>query len=248
MKYGVQLFSVRNSAKNDYEGTLRTLSKMGYSMIEPAGFFGLSAKEVRDMADRYGLEITSTHTGFEALFKDFDNTVRFHKDLGCSDIVIPWGSFFTAPEVEDFIEQVNKCIPRLRAEGIRLHYHNHAGEFLPNQDGVVVMPEYIRRTELMLETDVYWLCVAGIDPVKFIEENCDRISLVHLKDGKLFDPTGPHPAGCSRVLGQGDVPIDAVRAKAIELGLKIIVENEGKADSELDEAGLCLEYLKKFDN
>lgn len=248
MKYGAQLFSVRHSMEKDCEGTLRTLAELGYSAVEAAGFFGHSAKEVRDMADKYGLEITSTHTGFEALFNGFDNTVKFHKELGCSDIVIPWGAFFTAPEVENFIEQVNKCIPKLRAEGMRLHYHNHAGEFLPNQDGLVVMPEYISRTELMLEPDVYWLCVAGIDPVKFIEEHRNRISVVHLKDGKLFDPTKPYPANHSSVLGQGEVPIDAVREKAVELGLRIIVENEGAADVELDEMSQCIEYLKKFDN
>ena len=116
MEYGIQMFSVRHSAKEDYEGTLRTLAEMGYSSIELAGLCGHTAKEVRDMADKYGLGITSTHTGFEELFKDFDNTVKLHKELGCSDIVIPWGGFFTAPEVEDFIEQVNKCIPKLKAE------------------------------------------------------------------------------------------------------------------------------------
>ena len=152
---------------------------------------------------------------------------------------------YTAPEVEYFIENVNRCIPKLKAEGMRLHYHNHAAEFLPNQDGVISMPEYISRTDIMLEIDVFWLCVAGIDPIEILEKYNDRIAIVHLKDGKMFDPTGPYPWGYSRVLGQGDVPIDAVREKAIELGKKIIVEHES-AD-ELNATKLCIEYLRKFD-
>ena len=172
-------------------------------------------------------------------------TVKYHKELGCSDIVLPWGSFFTAPEVECYIENINKCIPKLKEEGMRLHYHNHAAEFLPNQDGLIAMPEYLNRTNIMLEPDVYWLCVAGIDPIEFIEKYKDRISMVHLKDGMMFDPTGPYPSGCSRALGNGEVPIAAVRDKAIELGLDMIVETEGVAELEIMKDSI--EYLRKLD-
>ena len=245
MKYGIQMFSVRNSAEADYEETLRVLAEMGYSFIETAGLCGHTAKEIREMADKHGFKIRSTHIAFQELFDDFDNTVKYHKELGCSDIVLPWGAFYTDPEVEHFIENVNKCILKLKAEGMTLHYHNHADEFRPNQDGVIAMTEYINRTDIMLEPDVYWLCVAGIDPVEFIEKYKDRIALVHLKDGILFDPLKPCPDGCSRALGQGEVPIAAVREKAIELGLDMIVESEGAA--EIEGVKDSIEYLKKLD-
>ena len=245
MKYGVQMFSVRNSAKSDYDGTLAALAEMGYSFIETAGLCGHTAKEIREMADKHGFKIRSTHIDFQELFDDFDNTVKYHKELGCSDIVLPWGAFFTAPEVESFIENVNRCIPLLKEHGMRLHYHNHAADFLPNQDGVVAMTEYIDRTDIMLEPDVYWLSVAGVDPVEFIEKYKDRISLVHLKDGMMFDPKGEYPGGCSRALGQGEVPIAAVHAKAVELGLDMISETEGVAEMEIVKNSIS--YLNGLD-
>ena len=245
MEYGLQMFSVRNAAKADFEGTLRVLAEMGYSFIETAGLWGHTAKEIREMADRHGFKIRSTHIAFQELFDDFDNTVKYHKELGCSDIVLAWGGFYTAPEVEYFIENINRCIPKLKEEGMRLHFHNHAAEFFPNQDGVIAMTEYLNRTEIMLEPDVYWLSVAGVDPVEFIEKYKDRISMVHLKDGMMFDPTGPYPSGCSRALGLGEVKIAEVRAKAIELGLDMIAETEGA--SELEIMKNSIGYLKTLD-
>ena len=40
MKYGLQLYSVRDAAEKDYEMTLREVAAMGYEYVEPAGFFG----------------------------------------------------------------------------------------------------------------------------------------------------------------------------------------------------------------
>lgn len=44
MKYGLQLYSVRDAAEKDYEMTLREVAAMGYEYVEPAGFFGHSAE------------------------------------------------------------------------------------------------------------------------------------------------------------------------------------------------------------
>ena len=40
---------------------------MGYSMVEPAGFFGHPAEEVAAWLKKYGLTACSTHTGFKRL-------------------------------------------------------------------------------------------------------------------------------------------------------------------------------------
>ena len=132
----------------------------------------------------------------------------------------------------------------LKEHGMRLHYHNHADEFFSNQDGLISMIEYLNRTELMIEPDVYWLSVAGIDPVEFIEKYKDRISMVHLKDGMMFDRSKGYPGGCSRALGQGEVKIAAVCAKAAELGLDMIAETEGVAEMEIMKDSIA--YLKEI--
>ena len=52
--YGIQLYSLRDISKDDFEGMLKAVADMGYKMVESAGFFGHSAEEVRAMLDEYG--------------------------------------------------------------------------------------------------------------------------------------------------------------------------------------------------
>ena len=39
MDYGLQLYSVRDMAEKDFEGTLKAVADLGYEFVEPAGFF-----------------------------------------------------------------------------------------------------------------------------------------------------------------------------------------------------------------
>ena len=52
MNYGIQLYSVRDMAKDDYEKALREVAALGYEFVEPAGFFGHSAEEVKEWLDK----------------------------------------------------------------------------------------------------------------------------------------------------------------------------------------------------
>ena len=40
MNYGLQLYSVRDAAEQNFADMLRQVAEMGYRMVEPAGFFG----------------------------------------------------------------------------------------------------------------------------------------------------------------------------------------------------------------
>ena len=48
MKYGLQMYSVRDAAEKDLLGTLEKVAALGYQYAEFAGFFGYSAEAVRD--------------------------------------------------------------------------------------------------------------------------------------------------------------------------------------------------------
>ena len=103
--YGLQLYSLRDMTATDFEGALRAAAMLGYSSIEFAGFFGHSASDVRAMLDRYGLTVSSTHTGWRELLPEkLDETIRYHKELGCDSLIVPAGSFGTPEKAEAFIE------------------------------------------------------------------------------------------------------------------------------------------------
>jgi len=247
MNYGLQLYSVRDLAKEHYEEALRRVAEMGYSMVEPAGFFGLPANEVAAMLRHYGLTVCSTHTGFALMKEDFDGIVAYHKAIGCNDIILPSAPLKTADEVTATVETINRWQPILEAEGMRLHYHNHSREFLPNQDGQIAEEELAKRTNVLFELDTFWVFNAGLDPLATMEQYRNRLQFIHLKDGIPQNLSDPESKPHGKSLGSGQAPVEAVRKKAIDMGVKIVVESEGLDPTGVEEVKRCIEYLKQLD-
>ena len=247
MKYGLQLYSVRDMTKQHFEDALRQVALMGYDMVEPAGFFDKSAEDVAAMLARYNLTVCSTHTKLRELCDNLDETVAYHKAIGCYDIIIPGAHHSTAQELDELIEKINGLIPKLREHGMRLHYHNHWQEFRPNKDGLIVMEELAKRTEVLFEIDTFWAFDAGMDPLAVIEQYRDRISVIHLKDGFRQDFSNAESEAIGKSLGLGETPVAEIRKKAIEMGLKIVVESEGLEPTGIEEVKRCIDYLKQLD-
>jgi len=247
MKYGLQLYSARDAAAKDYEGMLRAVSEMGYTLVESAGFYGKSAEEVKAMLENYSLTLVSTHTGYGEVVDRLPETIAFHKAVGCRDIIIPGAPLGTKEEVDRTVEAINRVLPVIEAEGLRLHYHNHSGEFLKNRDGIVAEYELINRTKVGIELDTFWAYNAGVDPVAFMDTYRDRISFIHLKDGIAEVPGDPNSHAVGRSLGLGNAPILKIREKAIALGITMIVESEGLDPTGLEESKRCIDFLRSVD-
>ena len=244
MKYGLQLFSVRDVAAEDFEGALKAVAEMGYKMIEPAGFFGHPAEEVKAMVDHYGLEVCSTHTSYRSVFENFKETIAYHKTIGCSNIILPGSIFATKEALTYTIDSINRYQPLIEAEGMKLHYHNHSREFFPNLDGQIAEEEIANRTNVNLEIDTFWVYNAYLDPLEILEKYKDRITHIHLKDG-IRKTDNADAQGKS--VGMGEAPVVAVRKKAIEMGAKIIIESEGLDPTGLEESKRCIDFLKALD-
>lgn len=235
-EFGIQMYSLRDITKSDMNRALSEIARMGYKTAEFAGFFGYKSEYIKGLLDKYGIKAVATHTGYGDLVNNFAATVAYHKAIGCTDIIIPGASVYDRKGIEEFIENVNKWIPALKAEGITLHYHNHDGEFKTVADGFVPHDELAARTELKFEIDTYWAYVAGRDPIEVLEYYGDRVEFIHLKDG-YADKTG-------KSLGQGTAPVAAVLDYAVKTGKKIVVESEGLDPTGLEEVERCADYLK----
>lgn len=247
MNYGLQLYSVRDLAQENYSEALRRVAEMGYKMVEPAGFFGISAKEVAAMLQHYGLTVCSTHTGTKQVFEELKETIAYHKAIGCRDIIIPGAKHSTAEEVSVLVSEINRVHPILKAEGMRLHYHNHWQEFRPNKDGQIVEKELAKRTDILFEIDTFWVFDAGLRAIDVMEQYKDRMSFIHLKDGFAQDFDDSESRAVGKSLGSGAAPVEEVRQKAIEMGLQIVVESEGLEPTGIAEVKRCIDYLKGLD-
>ncbi len=248
MDYSIQLYSCRDAMKADMEGTLKRIAEIGYKLVETAGFFDRTAEEFKAIIDNYGLKVSSTHTGWQALDKDnFDATVKFHKTIGTRDIIIPGFGFGESREqLDNFIKFVNEVQPKLEAEGMRLAYHNHSAEFVPTSYGAMVEEELAEKTNVDFEIDTFWAFNAGLDPVATLEKYKDRLHFIHVKDGFMgADHTASTAKGMP--LGMGEAPVPAVYAKALELGVQMVVESETQTPDGLTEAEICFKYLKSLE-
>lgn len=248
MNYGLQLYSVRDSAEVNYEDTLRQVAEMGYSMVEPAGFFGHSAEEIAEWMKKYGLAVCSTHTDLKKLEEHLEDELAYHKTIGCYDIIIPGAPISNKEDVAYLVDAINRIQPILEKEGVRLHFHNHSKEFLPNKDGQIVEEILAEQTNVLFEIDTFWVFNAGLDPIKVLEQYRDRICFIHLKDGITKDWTNPESRAKGRSIGSGEAPVDAVRKKAIEMGLTIVVESENLDPNGLQEVKRCIDYLTTLDS
>ena len=239
MKYGIQLYSVKDFMAKDVKETVTEIGKMGYKVVEAAGFFNYSAEDFKKICDEAGVACESTHTGFSALDDDFDGIVAYLKTLRCKRFIIPWAPCSSKEEVDSTVDKFNKYQPMLEKEGIELMFHNHWVEFVPNKDGLIPMVEFKNRTNIKFQIDVYWAYRGLVNPIYVLESLKDRIDVIHLKDG---DMTAGKP------LGQGTAPIFEIVRWAKKNGVDMVVENEPTADRQMIEAKQCIDYLKAIEN
>lgn len=240
MKYGIQMYSLRDITNTKMDYALKSVAEMGYSFVEFAGFFGIPAEEIKAMLDNYGLYCSSTHTGWQEVANNFKETVKYHKTIGDKNIIIPGADLNSQEKIDAFVTMVNEFKPKLADVGIDMHYHNHSHEFLPNADGSFIHKQLEERTGILFQIDTYWAFAAKQDPVELITRLKDRIRIIHLKDGDIDGHKGFS-------LGQGEAPVAAVRAKAMKLGFLMVVESESLDPDGVSEVKRCIDYLKKMD-
>ena len=239
MDYGIQLYSIRDLTQKDLREGLRQMADLGYKLVEFAGFFGHEAAQVRDWLAEYGLTVSGTHTGALEVSEHFDETVAYHKTIGNTNIIVPGHDLSCQEKIDAFVKLANEFQPRLADQGIRFGYHNHAREFIPNEDGSVIYDQLVERTNLDLEIDTYWAYVGGKDPVQLMEQLKDRLTFIHIKDGD--------EKGNGTPLGLGTAPVPAVYRKAIDLGVPMVVESETCNPDGPTEARICIEYLRSLE-
>jgi sugar phosphate isomerase/epimerase len=239
MNIGLQLYSVKDYMEKDVESTIQQVAEMGYTMVEPAGFFDKSAEDFKSICDKNGLKICSTHTSFTNLTGDnYKTWLPYHNTLECPYYIAPWGKYSNAADLDNFINTIDVCDKLCKEYGIEFMYHNHHKEFLPNDDGIIPHLEMQKRTNIRFQIDVYWVYRAGLNPIYVLEQLGDRVGAIHLKDGTM-----EHGAP----LGQGDVDIPAIVKWAKARNLLMVVENEPTAERQMIEAKECIEYLKSID-
>lgn len=250
----IQVYSVREQAKQDFAGTMRALKEMGYDGVELAGTYDMSAVEIKAILDEIGLELVSAHVGPDLL--EQEEILADYAATGMKYIVIPW---FPAPkdekELENAVAKIRGIAERCRSHGMQLLYHNHDFE-LETVGGRCILDAYyedIPADLLQTELDMCWVNVGGKEPAAYLRKYTGRAPVVHLKDftgSKSKDgQTGALTTFEFRPVGYGrqDVP-ELVKAAEDAGSHWLIVEQDepGMGFSSMRCAEMSVRYLRSF--
>lgn len=200
-RIGLQLWSVRDEVKQDFEGTLGKVAKLGFEGVEFAGDFGPyggNAAGLKAFMDKAGLACAGAHTSFDALSPaKFDATTGFYKTVGCRNLVIGMDKrAFGKEGAAQVAQELSALSARLAPLGMRIGYHNHAEE-MTGVDGKTTWDLIATSTpkESILQQDVGWTTFAGKDPVAMVKRYPGRTVSTHFKPKFVKGTTGTYVIG-----------------------------------------------------
>jgi sugar phosphate isomerase/epimerase len=256
-KVGVQLYSVRDLMKDDFDGTIAKVAKIGYKEVEFAGYFGHTGQQVRAVCDKNGLSPVSTHVQYDELDDKFPSVVETSKTIGLKYIVCPWipEELRKSPDIwKQAAEKFNRCGEQSKKAGMQFTYHNHWFEFLP-VEGKLPYDSLLKDCDanlVKMELDLCWITAAGGDPVKYFNAYPGRFPLVHVKDLKTL----PHiTAGGAQnygdtvdltEVGSGLIDWKKLLAQSEKAGIKHYIVEHDHPKQPFDSIAKSYEYLKKL--
>jgi sugar phosphate isomerase/epimerase len=236
MPLGAQLYTLRSVLPENPAQILKDLAAIGYTEVEVLQMdYPAQAQLIRDA----GLKAVAMHlfagvvTGAMGQEsppqKTVEEAAEYAKSEGLSYIVMPYlppnerGT--TLDHYKALAAKLNKAGEAAKDAGLGFAYHNHAFEFEPMGDSTP-LDTILAETDpslVQLELDVFWVSVAGLDPVAMLDKHAGRVPLTHLKD-KTPDVPQQFKEGLGkeafREVGNGTLDFTAILAACESDGVK----------------------------
>ena len=237
---GIQLYTLRNQLNEDVAATIRAVAEAGYRQVELYGFSDATsnASLVNPMihaAKENGLAVNSTHFDWESLTNPtastspaFDAILEQANYHGLSHLVVPYLHAHERGSLEDYqrlADVFNAAADKAQAAGVQLAYHNHNFEFTPQENGKTGYEVFTESfsDKMKFEIDVFWVKIAGVEPVQLMRQLSGRVSQLHLKDLMsgmqlpLYETGVPNEA--FKELGNGMIPMEPIIEAAQYVGV-----------------------------
>lgn len=258
-KLGVQLYTVRDEMKKDFEGTIAKVASIGYTEVEFAGYFRHTPQQVRAVLDKNGLTSPSCHVDYKVLVPDqWPSQLESAKIIGQAYIVNPWIPEKLRKTDDDWkraADTFNRAGEAARNAGIQFAYHNHWFEFLP-VNGKRPYDILLQRCDpnlVKMELDLCWITVAGADPLEYFDRYPGRFPLVHVKDIKKrpkVSTSGSQDFGSSlkdmTEVGSGMIDWKRIFAQSDKAGIKHYIVEHDKPAAPFDSIKTSYEYLNNL--
>jgi sugar phosphate isomerase/epimerase len=253
---GLQLYTVGDDLKRDFDGTLAAVSKIGYQTVELAGLADHTVADWRQALDRVQLKCPSIHVPPHSKtslnLDELGTLAEAAHTLGIGTIVCPMfniperlskplpgesgpntaarlGASMTPDDWKWNADYLNKIATGLKPYGLHFAYHNHNVEFAPvgSSTGLAQLIQGTDPTLVTFEMDAGWVVAAGANPVALLAAYPHRFSAMHVKDVKA----STHPNFSFQQdpceVGQGIIDWNTLLAKAYKANVRqFYVEQE----------------------
>jgi len=253
---GVQLYTVRSVLTAEPGRTLKALSEIGYREAE---VIWATIDTIWPDLQNSGLQPVSVHLD-SALFAPenrgkFTAAISRCRELGFKYAVYPYLPPNQRGGIDSFkalADTLNRAGEECRTAGLRLCYHNHAFEFQP-LGTTTGMATLLNRTDKSLvgwEMDIFWVSVAGHNPVDELKKHSGRIQLLHLKNKAPDTPvqyTESVPRTAFRTVGDGVLDIPAILQSASAAGVQhYFVEQDQTQGDPVESLRQSYDYLRRL--
>ena len=248
-KISIQLYTLRDAMGGSpgFDTVLTRLAQYGYEKVEFAGYYGRTARQIRDQLDGLGIRASSSHDGISAdpaaLRTKLENAVT----LGQKYVVVPYLNSSSLSDWQTWADQMNAEAAVAGRYGLRYGYHNHAHEFTIDLGGGLtpweVLTSRLDRKLVHLEVDLYWAYTGGVntgaaDPDRFaidvVREAPQEVRQFHVKD---------RDAGTGDMCDLGTGVVDFPRIFRSHTVEEYIVENDTPDVTPLTTAAVGHLYL-----
>lgn len=249
---GVQLYTVRKLVKKNLPGVLEAIHAIGYQEVETYwDIYNHPAKELRQIITDHGLQVPSGHFDYDGLSGKLD----YAQELGIRHVVCPLLPESMRNSLDGFetaAAQFNTWGEEIKKRGMHFAFHNHNYEFhwFADTTGFDTLMVHTDPRLVQLEMDCYWITQAGLDPVKFMNEHADRITMLHLKDRKPgfpFSQKLDSAAGHFTEVGNGTLDWKAILAAATrnQIGEMFVEQDESERDP-IESLRMSYQYLQNL--
>ena len=254
-RIGVQLYTVRDVITKDPLATLKAIQDLGYTEVEVTY---ASLDSIWPALKQTSLKAVSAHVD-GTIFLNSDKSQLDHalsdlKHKGFDYAVFPYlanNLRGNADSYKRMADNFNEIGQRVKGFGLQFCYHNHAFEFGKTDDTTPL--KLLLATDPTLvgwEMDIFWVSVAGQDPVELLRSHGDRIPLLHLKDKAKGTPVQYNenvPHSDFKEIGSGVIDIPAVLKEASRAGVKhYFVEQDFTPGDPIASLRKSYEYLHGF--
>ncbi|MBV9300493.1 MAG: sugar phosphate isomerase/epimerase [Acidobacteriaceae bacterium] len=252
---GVQLYTVRNIITKNPAATLKAIQDIGYTEVEATSD---NLDQIWSALRQTKLTPVSVHIQTAKFMEGGSQLEKIMDDMkqrGFEYVVLPYVDPKNRGGADVFkrlASTLNQAGQQANARGLTLCYHNHAFEFQPlnGTTGLDILMSETQKDLVHLEIDIFWVTVAGHDPIALLKQYSGRVRLLHLKDkarggGAQYNENVPKNA--FKEVGSGSIDIPGVLSAADASGVRhYFVEQDETPGDPIASLQKSYKYLSTF--